>query len=147
MTKEALETLAELGFDLSSKLSVPANLDLNMRLSVVPMGNVTVLLCNGGQGEYDTLANHGAIRREVEQKSVCADTVPYLTVPTSRLFSIFRSIATMRVLLTGDKQTVRNHQRIANETAKAWITSLPRESNAVYQRDIAANEFAESLSL
>lgn len=147
MTKEAIETLTELGFDLNSKLSVPNTLDLNMRLSVVPMGNVTILLCNGGQGEYDTLANHGAVKMAGEQKSVCAGLVPYLTIPTLRLFPIFRSIATMRVLLTGDKQTVRNHQSIANDTAKRWIASLPRENNAVYQREIACDEYAESLSL
>lgn len=140
MTTETIETLAQLGINPTVKhLSLPATLEMNLDLTIQRMGTSIILFCKGGEPVYDTLANHGAVCNDHEVLFAGYDT-PYLTLSPERAFDVFKSVITMRILCTGNKQDIRRHQKIANETAKQWLELVPREQNPIYARHVALND-------
>lgn len=138
--------LAEMGISYASGIVMPEDISaLNMRLTVTKNGNSVTVFCNGGMSEYDTLSNHGATKYEVEVRTVCSGEVPYLTLPAARLTAVLRSIAFIRILTKGTPEQKRKHQSLANAWAQAWLAGLPSEANRLYQSDVAADEYADSL--
>ncbi len=129
MKQETIDILRELGFSLGSQLTLPCDTELHMRLSIMHNGTGTVVFCNGGLSEYETLLNHGA--KPYHMKTLGNGT-PYLTLSLSRLRRILTSVAQMRVLASSAKSIRRAHQRLANDMVKKWIAALPDESNPLY---------------
>jgi len=155
MNAESIQILRDMGFNsVASRINVPSHTELGMSLTCIRNGNTIIVFCNGGQAEYDTLANHGAVLRRkkgddfesTDAQRFVAGGIPYLTLPTERLFFVFRSIAMMRLLESGDTTRQNEFWTVANTLATAWINGLPSEGNALYQRDIAADTFEESLA-
>ena len=137
MNETTKQTLNELGFNYPGA-TFPTGETFDLPVSIVPRGNTTIFLC-GNDDAFQTLANHGAVQRNREIPDI--NGVKYMTVPTTRVYSIFESIARMRLLCSGNKEKVRRHQKLSAALAASWIAALPVERDTYYVKAIAADEF------
>lgn len=160
MNAETKSILAGLKFSsVTSQLSKRDTLRLGMNVTIKRNGTSTILFFNDGMPDFLLFKNHSAgklakgVRYGTEEhsrgaivKTVCDGKVPYLTLATDKLITILESIARMRLLVSGRKSWIKNHQTWSKRLARVWFRFMPSEENDLYMRDLAVNSFESALA-